>query len=145
MTVASATHTTVQYVTFSVAGLWFGMQAMEVQEVLQEQEVTPVPLAPAAVEGLINLRGQIVPAIDLRQLLKLPPRDEESNPPSVVVRAGFGVFSLQVDEIGDVLELSLSCDPLPANVNAEVANLVRGVHRLNDRLLLILDPHSLTK
>ena len=145
MTAASATHTTVQYVTFSVAGLWFGMQAMEVQEVLQEQEVTPVPLAPPAVEGLINLRGQIVPAITLRQLLNLPTRDEEGNPPSVVVRAGFGVFSLQVDEIGDVLELSLSCDPLPANVSDEVANLVRGVHRLNDRLLLILDPQSLTK
>lgn len=139
MTAASPSRLSVQYITFTVAGHHFGMQALEVQEVLQELQVTPVPLGPTAVEGLINLRGQIVPAIDMRRLLGLPTRDEASNPPSVVVSTAHGAVGLRVDEIGDVFELDSCCEPLPANVSAELAMFVRGVHRLNDRLLLILD------
>lgn len=128
-----------QYITFLLAGRHFGIPALEVLEVLEEQLVTPVPLAPIAVEGLINLRGQIVPAIDMRKLLELPFRDATDNPPSVVMSAPFGAISLQVDEIGDVVELGDVAEALPSNVGSIFARYVRGVYRLNDRLLLIID------
>ena len=76
-----------------------------VQEVIRGQAMTPVPLAPPMIEGLINLRGQIVSAIDLRRLLNLPCRPEGATPLNVVVRDGEGAVSLLVDEIGDVLEV----------------------------------------
>ena len=93
------------YATFLVAGHYLGIDVLEMQEVLRGQRLTPVPLAPEVVEGLINLRGQIVPAIDLRRVLKLAPADPGQDRFSVVARSDHGPVSLQVDEIGDVVEL----------------------------------------
>lgn len=129
-----------QYVTFRVAGHFFGIASVDVQEVLQEQRVTHVPLAPAAVEGLINLRGQIVPAVDVRRRLRLAEEEKTANPPSIVVRTPHGPVSLQVDLVGDVLELGASSyEPPPVNLDADLLALVRGVYKLEDQLLLVLD------
>lgn len=134
------------YATFLVAGHYLGINVLEVQEVLREQRLTPVPLAPCVVEGLINLRGQIVPAIDLRLVLKLAPRPPEQPRFSVVVSCKDGPVSLQADEVGDVIDLGpTDFEPPPGNVDPEVRALLRGVYQLKDRLLLVLDIARATK
>jgi purine-binding chemotaxis protein CheW len=92
-----------QYSTFFVADLFFGVDVLRVQEVLRYQQMTRIPQAPAVVAGLINLRGQIVIAIDMRRRLGLPPRPGDQSPMNIVVRTDDGAVSLLVDEIGDVL------------------------------------------
>jgi purine-binding chemotaxis protein CheW len=97
---------TQQFATFYLGDLFFGVEVRQVQEVIRFQEMTPVPLAPSVIQGLINLRGQIVTAIDLRRRLELPERPADELPMNVVVRTIDGAVSLLVDEIGDVLEVS---------------------------------------
>jgi purine-binding chemotaxis protein CheW len=129
-----------QYCTFLVADLFFGIDVRRVQEVLRTQEVTPVPQAPAVIEGLINLRGQIVTAVDMRRRLGLPPRPGGTHPMNMVVRTEEGAASLLVDEIGDVLDVEASTfENVPDNVAPEQRELIRGVCKLKDRLLLVLD------
>jgi purine-binding chemotaxis protein CheW len=130
-----------QYATFFVDGLFFGIDVLEVQEVLRYQEMTNVPLAPNVIEGLINLRGQIVTAVDMRRRLKLKPRAEGTTPMNTVVRSEDGAaVSLLVDEIGDVVEVDAGDFELPPdNVNPAARELLQGVYKLKDRLLLILD------
>src|SRR5437763_10143678 len=94
-----------QFSTFFVADLFFGVDVLRVQEVLRFQPMTRVPQAPEVIEGLINLRGQIVTAIDMRRRLRLPPRGAEHAPMNMVVRTEGGAVSLLVDEIGDVLDV----------------------------------------
>ena len=129
-----------RYATFVVGGHSLGIRVLEVQEVLRRQRLTPVPLAPEVVAGLINLRGQIVPALDMRRVLHLPPPEDGIDSFSVVVGLEHGAVSLQVDEIGDVLELDDSSFEFPPeNTDAHLRALLTGVHKLKDRLLLILD------
>ncbi len=129
-----------QYATFSVGGLHFAIGVPDVQEVLRQQEMTRVPLAPPVIEGLINLRGQIVTALDMRRRLNLPDRPRDVEPMSIVVRFGEESVSLQVDDIGDVLELDAALlSPPPDHIGPQVRELICGVSQLPDRLLLVLD------
>jgi len=129
-----------QYCTFWVDGLFFGVGVECVQEVLRYQQLTAVPSAPEAIQGLINLRGQIVTAVDLRCRLGLPPRAEDALPMNVIVRSRGEVVSLLVDDIGDVIDTSgLELEPAPANVPSVVQDVVHGVLALPDSILLVLD------
>jgi len=129
-----------QYCTFWVNGLFFGVGVECVQEVLRYQQLTAVPSAPEAIQGLINLRGQIVTAVDLRCRLGLPPRAEDALPMNVIVRSRGEVVSLLVDDIGDVIDTSgLELEPAPANVPSVVQDVVHGVLALPDSILLVLD------
>jgi purine-binding chemotaxis protein CheW len=129
-----------QYCSFYLDGHFFGVEVMKVQEVLRYQEMTRVPLAPDEVRGLINLRGHIVTAIDMRRRLKFPERPDGQEPMNVVVRTEDGEVSLLVDEIGDVLEVDESTfERAPETINREARELVRGVYKLQDKLLLVLD------
>jgi purine-binding chemotaxis protein CheW len=129
-----------QFCTFFLEGLFFGVGVQKVQEVIRFQEMTRVPQAPPVVQGLINLRGQIVTAIDLRRRLQLTERGEDQRPMNVVVRTEDGPVSLLVDEIGDVVEVEEETFELPPETLRGVAReLVRGVYKLKDRLLLLLD------
>ena len=129
-----------QYCTFFVDGLFFGVEVQKVQEVIRYQELTRVPLASRVISGLINLRGQIVTAIDLRQRLGLPARSSDKLPTNVVVRTDDGAVSLLVDEIGDVQEVDDGVfEPVPHTLCGEVRTLIRGAYKLPDRLLLTLD------
>jgi purine-binding chemotaxis protein CheW len=120
--------------------LFFGVEVLKVQEVIRYQEMTRVPLAPRMIEGLINLRGQIVTAIDLRRRLELPPRAEGRLPMNVVVRTDDGAVSLLVDEIGDVVEIQDDTyERPPETLNGVARELIQGVYKLKERLLLILD------
>jgi purine-binding chemotaxis protein CheW len=129
-----------QFSTFVVADLLFGVDVLHVQEVLRYQPMTAVPQAPSVIQGLINLRGQIVTAIDMRRRLRLPPRAEDKPPMNIVVRTSDGAVSLMVDEIGDVLQLDESAyERPPENLDGVARELIRGVYKLKDRLLLVLD------
>lgn len=129
-----------QFATFAVGDLYFGVEVLRVQEVLKYQPMTKVPLMPGVVRGLINLRGQIVPAIDLRERLSLSPRGDDSLPMNVVVRTTGGVVSLLVDEIDDVLEIDAHQEEAtPATVTGAARDLITGVYKLKDQLLLALD------
>ena len=129
-----------QFCTFHLGALVIGIEVQQVQEVIRRQTMTRVPLAPRAVRGLINLRGQIVTAIDLRERLGLPPRSDEHEPMNVVVRTDEGAVSLLVDEIGDVLEIeNETFEQPPETVSGTTRELVRGVYQLRDKLLLVLD------
>jgi purine-binding chemotaxis protein CheW len=129
-----------QYCTFHLDQFFFGIEVQKVQEVLRFQEMTRVPLAPSVVEGLINLRGQIVTAIELRRRLELQPRPDGQLPMNVVVRTEDGPVSLLVDEIGDVLEMDDdSFERPPETLRGIARELIRGAYKLKDRLLLTLD------
>ncbi len=129
-----------QYCTFLVSDMFFGIDVLRVQEVLKTQQVTRVPLAPAVFEGLINLRGQIVPAVDMRRRLGLAPRPDGAQPMNMVVRTEEGPASLLVDEIGDVLDVDgAAFEPVPENLAPEAQKLIRHVCKLKGRLLLVLD------
>jgi len=129
-----------QFCTFYLDGLLFGVELKKVQEVVRSLEMTQVPLAPAVVSGLINLRGQIVTAIDLRRQLELPPRPAGATVVNVVVRSEDGAVSLLVDEIGDVVEVKEDTfEPPPETLRGAVRNVIRGVHKLNARLMHLLD------
>ena len=134
------TRTSGQFSTFFVADLFFGIDVHGVQEVLRYQQMSHVPKAPEVIEGLINLRGQIVTAIDMRRRLKLPPRAGDRTPTNMVVRTEDGAVSLLVDEIGDVLDVDAgSYERPPENLDPAARDLIRGVYKLKDRLLLVLD------
>lgn len=129
-----------QFCTFSVEKLFLGIDVRQVQEVIRYQEMARVPLAAKDVSGLINLRGQIVPAIDLRARLDLSPRQAGQLPMNVVVRTSDGAVSLLVDEIGDVLEVNPdSYEPKPETLRGPARDLIEGVFKLKNQLLLILD------
>jgi purine-binding chemotaxis protein CheW len=129
-----------QYCTFYVDNLYFGLDVLKVQEIIRFQEMTRVPLAPPVVRGLINLRGQIVTAIDLRRRLELRDRPAESEPVNVVVHTDEGAVSLLVDEIGDVLQVpEAAFERPPETLTGTARELIRGAYKLPDRLLLILD------
>jgi len=129
-----------QFCTFFIQGMMFGVEVETVQEVIRHQEMTVVPLAPEAIAGLINLRGQIVTAIDLRRRLGVSDRPESDLPMNVVVRTGEGAVSLLVDEIGDVLEVNENdFEHAPNTLASHSRELIRGVYKLRNQLLLVLD------
>ena len=123
--------------------LELGVDVLMVQEVIRFQAMTPVPLAPPAVRGLINLRGQIVTAVDLRTRFDLPRAARSDRPPTnVVVKADEGAIALLVDEIGDVVEVGDDTfESPPDTVAGPPATSSAGVHKLEGRLLLVLDAH----
>jgi purine-binding chemotaxis protein CheW len=130
-----------QYATFLLDGLLFGVDVLQVQEVIRYQQMTRVPRAPIVVEGLINLRGQIVTAIDMRKRLGFAPRPADQRPMNVVVQNADGVVSLLVDGIGDVVEVEpAQFEAVPETVSSRVREVVAGVFKLREGLMLVLEP-----
>jgi purine-binding chemotaxis protein CheW len=128
-----------QFCTFFLNDQFLGVPVEQVQEVIRFQEMTRVPLVPAVIRGLINLRGQIVMAIDLRRRFGMKERPQSELPMNVVVRTDDGAVSFLVDEIGDVLEVEeTSFEPSPDTME-QGRELIRGVYKLDGRLLLVLD------
>ncbi|MBL8695899.1 MAG: chemotaxis protein CheW [Planctomycetes bacterium] len=129
-----------QYCTFQLGPLFLGVEVAKVQEVIRHQQITRVPLAPPEMRGLVNLRGQIVMAIDLRRRFEMPDRAATQLPTNVVLRTDDGAVSLLVDEIGDVLTVAEDLfEPSPETLRGIARELVRGVYKLRSQLLLILD------
>ena len=127
------------YCTFYLDKYYFGIEVEQVQEIIRFQEITPVALAPEVVKGLINLRGQIVTAVDLRNLLELPERAEGEVPMNIAVRTPLGAFSLLADRIGDVLDLSDdSFEAPPDNLTGMARELIQRAYKLENGLLLTM-------
>ena len=132
--------TTRQFCTFFVNDILFGVEVLNVQEVLRYQDMTRVPLSSQEISGLINLRGQIITAIDMRSRMNLPPREGDQKPMNVVIRTKDEVVSFLVDSIGDVLEIpDDNFEPAPHTVDHTTRELVSGVYKLEGKLLMVLD------
>jgi len=137
---------TIQVCAFFLDGMCFGVDVRRVQEVIRHQAATAVPLAPPVVSGLINLRGQIVTALDLRRRLGMSDRPADRAPMNVVVRGADAVHSLLVDEVGEVVNVDEdSWEAPPATLDSRVRGLITGTHKLRDRLLLVLDVEGATR
>lgn len=135
---------TAQYVTFTMADKLYGISVERVQEVLPSRTTTAVPLAEGDVAGLVNLRGQVVLALDLRVRLGLPAR-ADGEQMMVVVDLGEEPVSLLVDTIGDVAEVGAEqFEAPPHTLAAELREVITGAYKLDDGLLLALDIDAVT-
>jgi purine-binding chemotaxis protein CheW len=143
LTVADGGH---EFVTFRVADQWLGIPVTAVQEVLVQQRIARVPLAPPEVEGFLNLRGQIVTAVCLRTSLGLPPRADGTSFMNVVVREDGELFSLIVDEVGDVVSVQArDVEPPLPTLGERWQRAVTGVVRRDDGLLVVISAVQLLK
>ncbi|WP_129339927.1 chemotaxis protein CheW [Cellulomonas endophytica] len=129
-----------QYVTFTLGPNLYGVDVTRVQEVLRSHTRTRVPLAPATVAGLVNLRGQVVLTVDLRTRLEMGGRADGQEPMMVVVQVDGEPVSLLVDEIGEVVEVGPSSfEAPPDTLTGPMRQVILGAHKLENRLLLVLD------
>ncbi len=139
-TATATTGASGQLATFRLDGDLYGVEVEHVQEVLRTQVLTRVPLAPPAVAGLINLRGQVVTAIELRERLGRPPRPEDTDAVVIVVRLHGEAVSLLVDSIADVVDVDAGdFEAPPDTLEGPARELIRGAYKLDGRLLLALD------
>ncbi|HWK47239.1 MAG TPA: chemotaxis protein CheW [Stellaceae bacterium] len=128
------------YVSVEIAGQLFGIPVLQVQDVLGPQRITRIPLAPQEVAGSLNLRGRIVTAIDIRTRLRLPRREDTAKTMSVVVDHGGELYSLLVDNVGEVVSVSAATfERNPATLDPRWRDVSVGIHRLDGTLLIILE------
>lgn len=132
-----------QLCTFYLGDLYLGVEVTDVLEVLLSTELTAVPLAPACVSGLMNLRGQIVSALDLRKRLGLPDAPETQRCVNIVLNRDDGAVSMLVDDVGDVIKVPRSSfEATPPTVRENVRDVLHGVYKTDDALLLVIDSDS---
>jgi purine-binding chemotaxis protein CheW len=135
-----------EYVTFRVATEWLGVPVGSVQEVLSAQRIAAVPKAPPDIAGFLNLRGQIVTAIDLRSRLTLPTRTADEPVLNVVIRDGEELFSFLVDEVGDVLSVAAEAlEPPPATLAPEWKTFCDAIVRRERGLLVVVNATALLR
>ncbi len=141
------THETItsgQLLTFTLADQLFGVPVLQVNDVLGPQKITRTPLSPPAIAGVMNLRGRIVTAIDVRRCLRQPDRQADTPNVSVVVEQKGELFSLMIDSVGDVLSLSHGTfEEVPETIDAAWRSVAAGIHKLEDKILVILDVSQL--
>ncbi len=129
----------IEYVTATIGGQLFGLPIERVLDVFTPERLTRVPLAAPEIAGVLNLRGRIVTAIDMRRRLDLPPREGQSFMAIGIEHDGES-YGLLVDQVGEVLKLPASrFDAVPANLDPAWAYLATGVHRLQEKLMVVLD------
>lgn len=129
--------------TFDVDSLFIGIQISRIQEILRPQPVTPVPLTSSVITGLMSLRGQIVPVINLAERLGVQLADGGAEAFNVLIRTPDGPVSLLVDRVGDVVEVPPEAfEPAPDTLRSSLRPLIRGAYKLEKRLLLALDAEA---
>jgi purine-binding chemotaxis protein CheW len=130
----------IEYVTAVIGGQLFGLPIGRVLDVFTPERLTRVPLAASEIAGVLNLRGRIVTAIDMRRRLGLPARGPDDPFMAIGIEQGGESYGLLVDQVGEVLRVAAaSLDPVPANLDPVWARLSTGVHRLENRLMVVLD------
>jgi purine-binding chemotaxis protein CheW len=130
----------IEYVTFTTAGQMFGLPIECVQEVFRPARITRVPLATAQIAGVLNLRGRIVTAIDMRSRLGLTSREPGEAPMAIGIELGAESFGLLVDALGEVLKLpETHREANPVNLDRKLARVSAGVYRLEGQLMVVLD------
>jgi purine-binding chemotaxis protein CheW len=129
-----------QLVSFNIGGEEFGVDILQVQEIIRMLEVTRVPNAPEYVDGVINLRGRVIPIIDLRRRFGMPRKDHDKNTRIVVVELMGQVVGFVVDAVSEVLRIPRSVtEPPPSFVGGVREEYITAVGKLEDRLLILLD------
>jgi purine-binding chemotaxis protein CheW len=129
-----------QFCTFYLNHLLFGVESQKIQEVVTYRELRPIPLAPPVVSGLMNLRGQVVVALELRRQLELPERPADMTPICLVVHSAGGTVCLLADEVGNVVDVEdETFEPSPQTLSARLRSVILGVHKLEGQLMHVLD------
>jgi purine-binding chemotaxis protein CheW len=129
-----------EYVTALIGGQLFGLPILRVQDVFAPERLTKVPLAPAEIAGVLNLRGRIVTLIDMRRRLGLGQREDSSPAMAVGVESRGESYGLLIDSVGEVLKLDdVACEPNPTNLDRGLATVSTGIYRLDGQLLMVLD------
>lgn len=130
----------VEFVTAWIAGQLFGLPITRVHDVFEAERITHVPLARTEISGVLNLRGRVVTALDMRRRLGLPPQEEAKNQMAIGIDRGGEAYGLLVDSMGEVLKLSADAmDAVPINLQRDWAAISAGIYRLEDRLMVVLD------
>ena len=134
-----------QLVTFRIAEEEFGVDILSVQEIIRLMQITTVPRAPACIEGVINLRGKVIPVIDMRKRFNLPAIERDSHTRIIVMEFGSAkIVGFLVDAVSEVLRIPASTvESAPAVVSGVGSEYIKGVGKLDDRLLILLDLDSL--
>jgi purine-binding chemotaxis protein CheW len=136
----SASEYVTEYVTVLIDGQLFGLPISRVQDVFMPERLTRVPLASPEIAGVLNLRGRIVTAIDMRRRLGLPPRSDGRPPLAVGIELRGESYGLLIDSVGEVMKLADGTrEANPINLDGKLARVSAGVHRLDGQLLVILD------
>lgn len=131
---------TIEYVTVTLDDQLFGLPISRVQDVFVPDRLTRVPLSPPEIAGVLNLRGRIVTAIDMRCRLGLPARDGKIPAIAVGIELKGESYGLLVDAVGEVMKLAKdACEAKPANLDARLSEVAAGVYRLDGQLLVVLD------
>lgn len=133
-----------QLVTFSVGGEEFGVNILQVQEIIRTMEITNVPRAPEFVEGVINLRGKVIPIVDIRRRFGLESKEYDKYTRIIVIEIDMIIVGFVVDSVSEVLRIpASSVQPPPPVVAGLDSDYIHGVGKLDDRLLILLDLDSL--
>jgi purine-binding chemotaxis protein CheW len=129
-----------EYVTVMIAGQLFGLSIARVQDVFRPERMTRIPLASAEIAGVLNLRGRIVTAVDLRCRLGLAPRESDRTPMAIGIEFKGESYGLLIDAVGEVMKLDHDAfEPNPVNLDPRLSRMATGVYRLDGQLLVILD------
>jgi purine-binding chemotaxis protein CheW len=133
-----------QLVTFSIGDEEFGVEILKVQEIIRMLEITRVPKAPDFVEGVINLRGKVIPVIDLRLRFGLQAKGHDKKTRIIVIEINKMIVGFVVDSVSEVLRIPASTiEPPPPVISGLDSEYISGVGKLDDRLLIMLDLNRL--
>ena len=129
-----------EYVTVIIGDQLFGLPISRVQDVFVPERLTRVPLAPPEVAGILNLRGRVVTAIDMRSRLDLGKREQGQPVMAIGIELRGESYGLLVDAVGEVMKLKTNdCESKPINLEARLARVAAGIYRLEGQLLVVLD------
>src|SRR2546423_5109194 len=132
-----------EYVTVMIGGQLFGLPISRVQDVFMPDRITRVPLSAPEIAGVLNLRGRIVTAVDMRRRFGLPPRSDDKPSMAVGIELKGESYGLLIDTVGEVMKLGeTTLEPNPVNLDSRLARVSAGVHRLDGQLMVILDVDS---
>jgi len=128
-----------QLVVFKLGGEDYGIEINQVREIIRKREITPVPRQPVYVEGVINVRGTIIPVVNLKKRFGLP-GDPSTQPHTIIVESGEGLVGILVDSVSEVIRVPHDRIHHPPSVSMGVdSQYLRGICRVGDRLLIYLD------
>jgi len=129
-----------QLVTFNIGNEEFAIEILAVQEIVRMMPITDVPQSPPSVVGVVNLRGQITPVVDLRERFGLEPREHSQDSRIIVVEVEGHVLGFIVDNVNEVMQIDAAAvDPAPSVTTTVDSTYIRGVGKLDDRLLILLE------
>jgi len=135
----------VQLVAFTLGSEQYGVEIDQVREIIRKRAITPVPQQPSYVEGVINVRGTIIPVVNLRKRFELQ-REESLSPHTIIVQSGVGLMGMLVDAVSEVIRIPSNQIYPPPSVTKGIDTVyLRGICRINDRLLIYLDVEKVVR